>query len=169
MRAPHFHLKAVLFLSVCLWVCGMVCNGWQGTGYRLRASEPAASQLCKGSWSWSTGGRQHFLPLPTPCVWPACREESHGGSQQRGLKALRQGCSLNNTQGKTHRVSVSLHLLSVAGWMDSIQMIKQAFTTCVLGRKYDRGSSLQPLFLAKLQQCLWTKKLHRTFHGREAG
>lgn len=53
MRVPQFHLKAVLFLIIGLWVCVMVEDGWQGAGYRLRANQPAASQLCKGSW-WIT-------------------------------------------------------------------------------------------------------------------
>ncbi len=96
------------------------------------ASPHAASQLCKGSW-WITvhWGKSTLPPLPTPPAWPACREKSHSGSQQEAWNHYVRAAANHHTQGEPGGVSVSLHLLCVAGCM-----IECVPITCVLGRRY---------------------------------
>lgn len=111
-QLPQFYLKSVLLLGVGLQVCVMayIENGWQGTGYRLRPSQPAASRLGIGSWWIAIHKKKSTLPSSANTYSLACLQgDIPKLLSTRGLKALQQGWSQeSHTQGKTGRVSVSV-------------------------------------------------------------
>lgn len=72
--ASQFHLKAVLFFSVGLWVCVMVWDGLQGTDWGP-ASQWPLSYIEGVDGSQSTWESLQLLPLPTPLAGPAHRGE----------------------------------------------------------------------------------------------
>lgn len=73
MRAPQFHLKAVLFLSVgleyVLW--SRMADKWMAIDWGP-ASRPAASQLCERSWWITIHWGKSILPFPANVSCLAC-------------------------------------------------------------------------------------------------